>query len=152
MIFFLWALAILKPLDCYSSSSPHTQKLEDPLVNVTSVFVDNNITVGRSDLYTPRFLLVLILVSDDECPLLEITILWQQSYQLRLSYSRKVPVEDADIYNSRLYYLLYIFNVLILITKKITNVIFSDGELACFQLHSASKSRVRMVMEKIVRL
>lgn len=46
--------------------------------------VDNNITVGRSDLYTPRFLLVLILVSDDECPLLEITILWQQSYQLRL--------------------------------------------------------------------
>lgn len=48
------------------------------------------------------------------------------------------------------YYLLYIFNVLILITKKKTNAIFSEGELACFQLHSASKSRVRMVMENIV--
>lgn len=47
------------------------------------------------------------------------------------------------------YYLLYIFNVLILITKKITNAIFSEGELACFQIHSASKSRVRMVMENI---
>lgn len=57
-------------------------------------FVDN--TLGRSDLYTPRFLLVLVLMSNDECPLLEITILWK----LVISNSRKVSVEDAVIYNS----------------------------------------------------
>lgn len=103
-------------------------------------FVDN--TVGRSDLYTPRFLLVLILMSNDECPLLEITILWQQSYPIPERCQLKMPLFTI------VYYLLYIFNLLILITEKITNAIFSEGELACFQLHSDSQSRVRMVMEK----